>query len=146
MDNKDTQSNDILRFEQLRRELIELEKRVQKSADNAQKEETYVANETLDSSVSSSPVSMPSGPASKKENVITKSVEKVKETTTVTAVGHAAILAFIQRYVPSMIPSTYAPERLDLLRQLEKVKEMGVAEGSSEEMVEAVSSRGDQVK
>jgi hypothetical protein len=45
-----------------------------------------------------------------------------------------------------MIPSTYAPERLDLLRQLEKVKEMGVAEGSSEEMVEAVSSRGDQVK
>ncbi|XP_052165090.1 uncharacterized protein LOC127782063 isoform X2 [Oryza glaberrima] len=203
VDNKDTQSNDILRFEQLRRELIELEKRVQKSADNAQKEETYVANETLDSSVSSSPVSMPSGPASKKENVITKSVEKVKETTTtvvqgtqllaidtgaamgllrraligdelthkekqalqrtltdlasvvpigilmllpVTAVGHAAILAFIQRYVPSMIPSTYAPERLDLLRQLEKVKEMGVAEGSSEEMVEAVSSRGDQVK
>uniref|UniRef100_A0A0E0AWR2 Uncharacterized protein n=1 Tax=Oryza glumipatula TaxID=40148 RepID=A0A0E0AWR2_9ORYZ len=194
VDNKDTQSNDILRFEQLRRELIELEKRVQKSADNAQKEETYVANETLDSSVSSSPVSMPSGPASKKENVITKSVEKVKETTTtvvqgtqllaidtgaamgllrraligdelthkekqalqrtltdlasvvpigilmllpVTAVGHAAILAFIQRYVPSMIPSTYAPERLDLLRQLEKVKEMGVAEGSSEEMVEA---------
>ncbi|KAG8047405.1 hypothetical protein GUJ93_ZPchr0008g13141 [Zizania palustris] len=38
VDNKDTQSNDILRFEQLRRELIELEKRVQKSADNAQKE------------------------------------------------------------------------------------------------------------
>uniref|UniRef100_J3MTW8 Uncharacterized protein n=1 Tax=Oryza brachyantha TaxID=4533 RepID=J3MTW8_ORYBR len=203
VDKKDTESNDILRFEQLRRELIELEKRVQKSADNAQMEETYVANETLDSSVSSPPVSVPSGPASKKENVITKSVEKVKETTTtvvqgtqllaidtgaamgllrraligdeltqkekqalqrtltdlasvvpigilmllpVTAVGHAAILAFIQRYVPSMIPSTYAPERLDLLRQLEKVKEMGVAEGSSEEMAEAVISRGDQAK
>ncbi|PNY07933.1 LETM1-like protein, partial [Trifolium pratense] len=44
--------------------------------------------------------------------------------TQVTAVGHAAMIAAIQRYVPSMIPSTYAPERLDLLRQLEKVKQM----------------------
>ncbi|PHT65289.1 hypothetical protein T459_29714 [Capsicum annuum] len=42
----------------------------------------------------------------------------------VTAVGHAAILAAIQRYMPSLIPSTYGPDRLDLLRQLEKVKEM----------------------
>lgn len=42
VDNKDTQSNDILRFEQLRRELIELEKRVQKSADNAQKEVCFL--------------------------------------------------------------------------------------------------------
>ncbi|GAA0143983.1 secondary carrier transporter [Lithospermum erythrorhizon] len=42
----------------------------------------------------------------------------------VTAVGHAAMLAAIQRYVPSLIPSTYGSERLDLLRQLEKVKEM----------------------
>ncbi|XP_066326426.1 LETM1 domain-containing protein mdm28, mitochondrial-like [Miscanthus floridulus] len=63
-----------------------------------------------------------------------------------TAVGHAAILAFIQRYVPSMIPSTYAPDRLDLLRQLEKVKEMEVAEGSSEDILEAVGSRTEQVK
>ncbi|XP_076893654.1 uncharacterized protein LOC143545704 [Bidens hawaiensis] len=46
----------------------------------------------------------------------------------VTAVGHAAMLAAIQRYVPSLIPSTYGPERLDLLRQLEKVKEMETAE------------------
>ncbi|KAJ8532683.1 hypothetical protein K7X08_015572 [Anisodus acutangulus] len=42
----------------------------------------------------------------------------------VTAVGHAAMLAAIQRYMPSLIPSTYGSERLDLLRQLEKVKEM----------------------
>ncbi|XP_026439593.1 uncharacterized protein LOC113338377 isoform X1 [Papaver somniferum] len=42
----------------------------------------------------------------------------------VTAVGHAAMLAAIKRYVPSLIPSTYGPERLDLLRKLEKVKEM----------------------
>jgi len=59
----------------------------------------------------------------------------------VTAVGHAAILAFIQRYVPSMIPSTYAPDRLDLLRQLEKVKEMEVAEGSTEDLLETVRER-----
>ncbi|CAD6264426.1 unnamed protein product [Miscanthus lutarioriparius] len=200
VEKKDAESNDILRFEQLRRELIELEKRVQKSADEAQKEEEMVvADETTAPSPGSS---VPSGQATKKENVITKSVEKVKETTTtvlqgtqllaidtgaamgllkraligdeltqkekqalqrtltdlasvvpigilmllpLTAVGHAAILAFIQRYVPSMIPSTYAPDRLDLLRQLEKVKEMEVAEGSSEDILEAVGSRTEQV-
>jgi hypothetical protein len=35
---------------------------------------------------------------------------------------------------------------LDLLRQLEKVKEMEVAEGSSEDILEAVGSRTEQVK
>nr|GEV19274.1 hypothetical protein [Tanacetum cinerariifolium] len=34
------------------------------------------------------------------------------------------MLAAIQRYIPSLIPSTYGPERLDLLRQLKKVKEL----------------------
>ncbi|KAK4281697.1 hypothetical protein QN277_013158 [Acacia crassicarpa] len=51
----------------------------------------------------------------------------------VTAVGHAAMLAAIQRYVPALIPSTYAPERLDLLRQLEKVKKMTTTAGDSDE-------------
>lgn len=201
LEKKDMESNDILRFEQLRRELIELEKRVQKSADDAQKEEERgVTDETT---APLPVVSAPSGQSSKEEDVITKSVEKVKETTTivlqgtqllaidtgaamgllkraligdeltqkekqalqrtltdlasvvpigilmllpVTAIGHAAILAFIQRYVPSMIPSTYAPDRLDLLRQLEKVKEMEVAEGSSENILETVGSRTEQVK
>uniref|UniRef100_A0A804LSJ8 LETM1-like protein n=1 Tax=Zea mays TaxID=4577 RepID=A0A804LSJ8_MAIZE len=188
------ESNDILRFEQLRRELIELEKRVQKSADEAQKEEEMVVAEKTTAPSPGSSVS--SRQTTKKENVITKSVEKVKETTTtvlqgtqllaidtgaamgllkraligdeltqkekqalqrtltdlasvvpigilmllpLTAVGHAAILAFIQRYVPSMIPSTYAPGRLDLLRQIEKVKEMEVAEGSSEDILEELN-------
>ncbi|CAK7341919.1 unnamed protein product [Dovyalis caffra] len=36
----------------------------------------------------------------------------------VTAVGHAALLAAIQKYVPALV------QRLDLLRQLEKVTEM----------------------
>lgn len=188
------ESNDILRFEQLRRELVELEKRVKKSADEAQKEEEMVVAEKTTAPSPGSSVS--SRQTTKKENVITKSVEKVKETTTtvlqgtqllaidtgaamgllkraligdeltqkekqalqrtltdlasvvpigilmllpLTAVGHAAILAFIQRYVPSMIPSTYAPGRLDLLRQIEKVKEMEVAEGSSEDILEELN-------
>ncbi|KAJ8420708.1 hypothetical protein Cgig2_026104 [Carnegiea gigantea] len=41
----------------------------------------------------------------------------------VTAVGHAAMLAAIQRYFPALIPSTYGSDRLDLLRQLEKMKQ-----------------------
>ncbi|KAK4396557.1 hypothetical protein Sango_1492300 [Sesamum angolense] len=77
----DSESSEIQRFELLRSELMELEKRVQRSADRCEYEE-------------------------------------------VTAVGHAAMLAAIQRYMPSLIPSTYGPERLYLLRQLEKVKEM----------------------
>lgn len=46
----------------------------------------------------------------------------------VTAVGHAAMLAAIQRYMPALIPSTYGSERLDLLRALEKVKELETIE------------------
>ncbi|KAJ6425609.1 hypothetical protein OIU84_026227 [Salix udensis] len=57
----------------------------------------------------------------------------------VTAVGHAAMLAAIQRYVPALIPSTYGPERLDLLRQLEKVKEMETSEPDANENGEALS-------
>ncbi|CAO2162971.1 unnamed protein product [Urochloa humidicola] len=201
VEKKNIESNDILRFEQLKHELIELEKRVQKNADDAQKDEEMGV--TDDTTALSSVSSVPSDQTSKKEDVITKSVEKVKETTTtvlqgtqllaidtgaamgllkraligdeltqkekqalqrtltdlasvvpigilmllpVTAVGHAAMLAFIQRYVPSMIPSTYAPDRLDLLRQLEKVKEMEVAEGGSEDLLETAGSRTDQVK
>ncbi|KAG0557311.1 hypothetical protein KC19_11G119200 [Ceratodon purpureus] len=42
----------------------------------------------------------------------------------VTAVGHAAILAAIQKYVPALIPSAYGPQRLDVLRRLEQLREM----------------------
>ncbi|XAR64740.1 hypothetical protein NMG60_11008545 [Bertholletia excelsa] len=56
----------------------------------------------------------------------------------VTAVGHAAMLAAIQRYVPSLIPSTYGPERLDLLRQLEKVKELETTETNLIENTEEI--------
>ncbi|KAJ4830057.1 hypothetical protein Tsubulata_009671 [Turnera subulata] len=51
----------------------------------------------------------------------------------VTAVGHAAMLAAIQRYVPALIPSTYGPERLELLRQLEKMKELETTEEDAKE-------------
>ncbi|KAI4294789.1 hypothetical protein MLD38_040886 [Melastoma candidum] len=57
----------------------------------------------------------------------------------VTAVGHAAMLAAIQRYVPSLIPSTYGQERLGLLRQLEKVKEMDTVGEESDEQVEELA-------
>lgn len=36
------------------------------------------------------------------------------------------------------IPSTYAPERLDLLRQLEKVKQMTASDTDSDEEVDEV--------
>ncbi|CAK9200674.1 unnamed protein product [Sphagnum troendelagicum] len=42
----------------------------------------------------------------------------------VTAVGHAAILAGIQKYVPALIPSAYGPKRLDVLRRLEQVQHL----------------------
>ncbi|KAJ7548160.1 hypothetical protein O6H91_07G000700 [Diphasiastrum complanatum] len=44
----------------------------------------------------------------------------------VTAVGHAAMLAAIQKYVPALIPSAYGRERLDMLRQLEQVRHMEI--------------------
>lgn len=44
VDQIDMESNGIRRFEQLRRELIELERRVQKSADGAKKEEVCLFN------------------------------------------------------------------------------------------------------
>ncbi|XP_078156703.1 uncharacterized protein LOC144552595 isoform X1 [Carex rostrata] len=172
----------IHRIEKLTTELMELEKRVQRSTDDP---ENYGDADMADKreKKGSSTKDQLLVPSFKKENVLVKSVEKLKETTTdvlqgtqllaidlaaamellrrsvtgdeltekekqalqrtltdlasvipigilmllpLTAVGHAAILAFIQRYVPSLIPSTYAPERLDLLRQLEKVREMEI--------------------
>ncbi|KAL3628247.1 hypothetical protein CASFOL_027293 [Castilleja foliolosa] len=177
----DSESDEIQRFELLRSELMELEKRVKKSADQHESDEEDVlvkdgASTQNSDDKGSSLVLVP-----KKDSIIEKSLDKLKETSTdvlqgtqllaidtaaalgllrrvligdelmekekqalrrtltdlasvfpigflmllpVTAVGHAAMLAAIQRYVPSLIPSTYGPERLDLLRQLEKVKEL----------------------
>ncbi|KAI3777836.1 hypothetical protein L1987_47639 [Smallanthus sonchifolius] len=42
------------------------------------------------------------------------------------AVGHAAILAAINKYIPSMIPSPYSSERLNLVRQFKRLKKMEV--------------------
>ncbi|KAE9612389.1 hypothetical protein Lalb_Chr06g0172521 [Lupinus albus] len=174
------ESSEITRFEYLRNELIELEERVQKSAYQSENnEELVVIDGGARYNDDSGAVQIVRG--QKKENIIEKSLDKLKETGTdvwqgtqllaidvaaatglfrrsligdeltekekktlkrtltdmasvvpigilmllpVTAVGHAAMLAAIQRYVPSLIPSTYARERLDLMRQLEKVKQM----------------------
>ncbi|KAL6988461.1 hypothetical protein U1Q18_014212 [Sarracenia purpurea var. burkii] len=192
----DSQSNEIQRFEILRNELIELEKRVQRSADRSEneEEETKTKDDTTNYTREVEDVQLV--PVQKKENIIEISIDKLKETSTdvwqgtqllaidaaaalgllrrvligdeltdkekkalqrtltdlasvvpigflmllpVTAVGHAAMLAAIQRYVPAMIPSTYDPERLDLLRQLEKVKEMEKTEVNSNENAEELS-------
>ncbi|XP_058088791.1 uncharacterized protein LOC131235589 isoform X3 [Magnolia sinica] len=188
----DSESNEIRRFELLRRELFELEKRVQRSTDGSQnEEENNLADDGVDYDAAAAGHTIVQ--VHKKEGFIGKSIEKLKETSTdvwqgtqllaidvaaaagllrralmgdeltekekkalqrtitdlasvvpigilmllpVTAVGHAAILAAIQRYVPALIPSAYAPERLDLLRQLEKVKEMEMGETSPEDGAE----------
>ncbi|XP_024011508.1 uncharacterized protein LOC18018143 isoform X2 [Eutrema salsugineum] len=179
VDSIDSQPNEIYRFEILRNELIELEKRVQGSRDESVNEEGGTSEDLPKTSSSMKGVQLVQ--SSKKENVIEKTLDQLKGTTTdvwqgtqllafdsaaamellrrsligddltekekkalrrtmtdlasvvpigvlmllpVTAVGHAAMLAAIQRYVPGLIPSTYGPERLNLLRQLEKVKQM----------------------
>ncbi|KAJ8899564.1 hypothetical protein K2173_018538 [Erythroxylum novogranatense] len=192
---EDLESNEIRRFEVLRNELMELEKRVQKSTNQSENEEEYKFRDDsanyLEDASRTQLIKV-----QKKENFIGKSLDKLKETSTdvlqgtqllaidvaaatglltrvligdeltekekrvlrrtmtdlasvvpigvlmllpVTAVGHAAILAFIQRYVPALIPSTYGPERLDLLRQLEKVKEMEASEMDAKESEEELA-------
>ncbi|XP_073317096.1 mitochondrial distribution and morphology protein 38-like isoform X2 [Primulina huaijiensis] len=169
---------------------MELEKRVQESTDRCvYEEETQVKDGTFRHNNDSRGARLDQ--VQKKESIINKSLDKLKETSTdvlqgtqllavdvaaatdllrrgligdelaekekqalrrtltdlasvvpigflmllpVTAVGHAAMLAAIQRYVPSLIPSTYGRDRLDLLRKVEKVKEM--EEGSLNETSE----------
>lgn len=181
-DTEKSGSNEIHRFELLRSELVELEKRVQKSTTESDNEEEI---EYADAVRGTELV-----PVQKNESLIGKSFEKLKETSTdvwqgtqllaidvaaalgllrravigdeltekekkylrrtltdmasvvpigvlmllpVTAVGHAAMLAAIQRYVPSLIPSPYGSDRLDLLRQLEKVKQTDTKDSNLEE-------------
>ncbi|GKV16196.1 hypothetical protein SLEP1_g26875 [Rubroshorea leprosula] len=49
----------------------------------------------------------------------------------VSAIGHAAMLAAIKKYVPSLIPSPYSSERLDAVKQLNRTKKMEVAARSN---------------
>ncbi|CAN6700982.1 unnamed protein product [Malus baccata var. baccata] len=42
----------------------------------------------------------------------------------VSAVGHAAMLAAINKYMPGLIPSSYSSERLDVMKQLKRSKKM----------------------
>ncbi|XP_052305961.1 uncharacterized protein LOC18094774 isoform X4 [Populus trichocarpa] len=44
----------------------------------------------------------------------------------VSAVGHAAILAAIKKYMPFLIPSSYSAERLEVVKQLDRTKKMEV--------------------
>ncbi|KAA3489273.1 Mitochondrial distribution and morphology 38 [Gossypium australe] len=49
----------------------------------------------------------------------------------VSAVGHAAMLAAINKYIPSLIPSPYSSERLDTAKQLKRTKKMDVISWSN---------------
>ncbi|XP_020110980.1 uncharacterized protein LOC109725950 isoform X3 [Ananas comosus] len=86
MNNQDSESNDIRRFEALRNELIELEKRVQRSTDDAENEEE---TDPVDDRDKHAPAAKPLMllPTSKKDNMIAKSMEKLKETTTINGFG-----------------------------------------------------------
>ncbi|XP_062002895.1 uncharacterized protein LOC133720547 [Rosa rugosa] len=193
-DIEELESNKIQRFELLRNELIELEKRVQRSADQSENEEDVKPADNS-SRYRNDPGAAQLVKVQKKENIIERSLDKIKETSTdvwqgtqllaidvgaatgllrrvligdeltekekkvlrrtmtdvasvvpigvlmllpVTAIGHAAMLAAIQRYVPSLIPSTYGSERLDLLRKIQKMK-MESSEDNSNESVEEIA-------
>lgn len=171
-DARKSSSSEINRFETLRIELTELEKRLQRSTAKSENQKDIRRASTTSFTELI--------PVQKNGNLIGKSLEKIKETSTdvlqgtqllaidvaaamgllrraiigdeltekerkflrrtltdlasvvpigvlmllpVTAVGHAAMLAAIQRYFPALIPSTYGSDRLDLLRQLEKMKQ-----------------------
>ncbi|KAH1240292.1 Mitochondrial proton/calcium exchanger protein [Glycine max] len=43
----------------------------------------------------------------------------------VTAVGHAAILAAIKKYMPFLIPSSFSSERLDVVKLIKQTRKMG---------------------
>ncbi|RWR73477.1 hypothetical protein CKAN_00175900 [Cinnamomum micranthum f. kanehirae] len=49
----------------------------------------------------------------------------------VSAIGHAAILAAIKKYLPSLIPSPYSSERLDVIKQLKRTKKMDIQSSSN---------------
>ncbi|OMO68429.1 LETM1-like protein [Corchorus olitorius] len=155
----DSEPNEIRRFEQLRNELIELEKRVKKSADQSEYEEDIKVVDEPPSFMNNAGQAQ-LAEVQKKESIIEKSLDKIKETSTdvlqgtqllaidvaaamellrraligdelaqkekkalrrtltdlasvvpigvlmllpVTAVGHAAMLAAIQRYVPALV-------------------------------------------
>ncbi|CAM8968079.1 unnamed protein product [Rhodiola kirilowii] len=195
IDGTESDEVEINRFEVLRKELMELEKRVQRSADPSDINENIKASsETGLTMMETSSKQLDR--AQNRENIIEKALEKLKETTAdvcqgtqllaidvvaatelvrrsiigdelaekekralrrtvtdvaavipigilmllpVTAVGHAAMLAAIQRYVPALIPSTYGSDRLDLLRQVQKVQELETSEASPSENDEEIA-------
>ncbi|XP_073152496.1 uncharacterized protein [Henckelia pumila] len=51
----------------------------------------------------------------------------------VSPVGHAAMLAAIRKYTPSLIPSPYSDDRLDVVKQLKRTKKMKVQRVTNED-------------
>ncbi|RVX17072.1 hypothetical protein CK203_002997 [Vitis vinifera] len=74
------------------------------------------------------------------QNLLRKSSMKLISTSSVSVVGHAAILAAIKKYMPSLIPSPYSSERLDVVKQLKRSKKMEVQTlGNQEDASSAIS-------
>ncbi|KAF2301177.1 hypothetical protein GH714_020665 [Hevea brasiliensis] len=62
----------------------------------------------------------------------------------VSAVGHAAMLAVIKNYMPSLIPSPYSSERLDVVKQLNRTKKMEVQSWSNLQDPSSIINLDDQ--
>eukprot|EP00261_Vitis_vinifera_P036320 XP_019077563.1 PREDICTED: uncharacterized protein LOC104880365 isoform X2 [Vitis vinifera] len=75
------------------------------------------------------------------QNLLRKSSMKLISTSSVSVVGHAAILAAIKKYVPSLIPSPYSSERLDVVKQLKRSKKMEVQTLSNQEDASSAISK-----
>ncbi|RVW94076.1 hypothetical protein CK203_038237 [Vitis vinifera] len=59
----------------------------------------------------------------------------------VSVIGHAAILAAIKKYVPSLISSPYSSERLDVVKQLKRSKKMEVQTPRNQEDASSAISK-----
>ncbi|XVE75918.1 hypothetical protein DITRI_Ditri12bG0130200 [Diplodiscus trichospermus] len=101
----DSEPNEIRRFEQLRNELIELEKRVKKSADQSAYGEDIKVTDNRPSSINAAEHAR-LVEVQKKESIIEKSLDKIKETSTdvlqgtqLLAIDVAAAMELLRRAV-----------------------------------------------
>ncbi|KAG1342325.1 hypothetical protein COCNU_05G005540 [Cocos nucifera] len=118
VDNQDLELNEIHRFELLRNELIELEKRVQRSTNDSQNEKEA---DLIDDKDKHAPAAVNTlfVKAPKKDSVIAKSMEKIKETTTVELIfKYRAVPAGMGHTIPSivLIPVFIVPSHIGWYR------------------------------
>ncbi|XP_030968905.1 uncharacterized protein LOC115989371 isoform X5 [Quercus lobata] len=69
--------------------------------------------------------------AERERKKLKKTLNDISSLIPVSAIGHAAILAAIKKYIPFLIPSPYSSERLDVVKQLNRTKKMEVQSWSN---------------